>query len=275
MPTTIGILTKDGLIDASYAAETLAEAAQYEPEGIYTVASTFRQNYALLLDCHLDRMEESARLENIPLNLDRAALRSALRTLIERSDYENSRFRITVPRRNPDQFIITLEPFHGVSPEVKLNGVKVATVKISRRNPKSKTSDWMTKRAEAKASMLPDAYEGIIVNDAVELLEGFGSNFYAVWKGKLYTADDDMVLGGISRKIIFSVTPEILPIERTPIRLQNISVIDEAFLTSSSRGIIPIVQINAEIIGDGTVGTITQQLMHRYDAWVDEHIEPI
>ena len=262
-------------MDAPYTAESLPEAVQYEPEGVYTVASTFRQNYALLFESHLDRMEESARLENIPLNLDRIALRSALRTLIAQSGYENSRFRITVPRQNPDQLIITLEPFGGVPPEVKSNGVMVATVKITRRNPKSKTSDWMSKRAEAKASMPPDAYEGIIVNDADELLEGFGSNFYAVWNGKLYTADDDAVLGGISRKIVFSIAPELLSIERSPIRLQDILAIDEAFLTSSSRGIVPIVQINAEKISDGNVRTITQELMQRYDAWVDEHIQPI
>jgi branched-chain amino acid aminotransferase len=171
--------------------------------------------------------------------------------------------------------IITLEPFAGVPPEVKSKGVKVATVKIARRNPKSKTSDWMMKRAEAKALIPPDAYEGIIVNDNDELLEGFGSNFYAVWKGKVYTADDDVVLGGISRKIVFSIAPDVLPIEQMPIRLQDISVIDEAFVTSSSRGIVPIVQINDEIIGEGKVGAITHQLMHLYDAWVDEHIEPI
>jgi branched-chain amino acid aminotransferase len=275
MPTTIGILTKNGLIDAAYRAESLTEAVQYEPEGVYTVASTFRRHYALLLDSHLDRMEESARLENISLHVDRIALRLALRTLIDRSGYENSRFRITVPRQNPDQFIISLEPFAGVPVEVKSVGVKVATVKIARRNPKSKTSEWMTKRSDAKMSMPLDAYEGIIVNDADELLEGFGSNFYALWNGKLYTADDNTVLGGISRKIVFSIAPDIVPIEQFPIHVQDISAIDEAFLTSSSRGIIPIIKINAEQISDGGVGTITYQLMQRYDTWVDDHIELI
>lgn len=275
MPTTIGILTKDGLVEADYVADTLAQSTQYEPDGIYTVASTFRRNYALLLDAHLDRMEESAQLEKIPLNLDRDSLRLALRTLIERSGYENSRFRITVPRQNSEQLIITLEPFFGIPPNIKQDGVVVSTVKITRRNPKSKTSDWMTQREAAKASMPSNIYEGIIMNEVDELLEGFGSNFYAVFNGRLYTADDDAVLGGISRKIVFEIVPKLLPLQRSSVRLSNLPEVDEAFLTSSSRGIIPIIQINDVVIGDGKPGTITQQLIQLYDEWVNAHIEPI
>ncbi|PJF34267.1 MAG: hypothetical protein CUN49_16530, partial [Candidatus Thermofonsia Clade 1 bacterium] len=87
----------EGLREAPYRADSLAEAVPYEPEGVYTITRTFNRDHVLMLDEHLDRLEESARLEDIPIQLDRAALRTALRTLIDQSGYAESRFRITVP----------------------------------------------------------------------------------------------------------------------------------------------------------------------------------
>jgi branched-subunit amino acid aminotransferase/4-amino-4-deoxychorismate lyase len=52
-------------------------------------------------------------------------------------------------------------------------------------------------------------------------------------------------------------------------------IIDEAFLSSSSRGIVPIVQIDDVRIGDGMPGRLTAQLSMAYDRWVQANLEPI
>jgi branched-chain amino acid aminotransferase len=273
MPTTIGILTPTGLINADYTAETLSEAARFEPDGVYTVTRTYRRDHALLLDAHLDRLEESAHLESILLRLDRAALRAALRTLIARAGYPASRFRITVPRARPDSITLTLEPFHSVSPETRAKGVAVATVHIARHNPRTKTTDWMEQREAARAAM-PAAYEGILVNDAGELLEGFSSNFYAIRAGRLYTAGEG-VLSGIARKVVLMVAPEVLPVELRPVRPDEIPALDEAFVTSSSRGVVPVIRIDEQQVGDGKPGPLTQAISARYHAWEEAHLEPI
>jgi branched-chain amino acid aminotransferase len=274
MPTTIGILTPTGLIEADYTAPSLSEAAHHEPDGVYTLTRTYQKNYALLLDAHLDRMEESARVEGIALQLDRAALRAALRTLIEKAGYENARFRITVPRQQPDHLVITLEPFGGWSPELYEKGVKVMTVHMERHNPSSKTNDWVAQREAAAATLPPHIFQGILVNEAGELLEGFSTNFYAIRGGELYTAGEG-VLGGISRKIVLNVAPDILPVHLRPITLDEISTLTEAFVTSASRGIIPIVKIDDHIIGNGKPGLLTQQLSAAYLAWEEAHLAPI
>ncbi len=275
MPTTIGVLTPTGLFDADYTADSLREAAKFERQGVYTIASTFNRNRTLLLDAHLDRMEESARLEGISLQLDRHALRMALRALIDRSGYENSRFRITAPRDDPTRLILSLEPFAGVPPAVKTDGVYVATAAITRHNPRSKTNEWMARRETALKTLPPAAYEGIIVDDHQHLLEGFGSNFYAIQSDVLYTADESCVLNGISRKIALQMIRDILPLKLLPISARDIPTLNEAFLTSSSRGVIPIVQIDTYTIGTGRPGPLTQQIAKHYDAWVEAHLEPI
>lgn len=275
MPTTIGLLTPNGLEAVGYTAESLAEAATHEPEGVYSVARTFHHDQELMLDAHLDRMEESARIAEIPLQLDRAALRGALRELIAQAGYPEARFRITVPRQAPDHRIITLEPFEAIPAALRQKGVAVATVPIQREAPQAKLTEWMAQRAAAKQQHAPDAYECIIVDEQEALLEGFGSNFYAVVDGVLYTAPDDTVLNGIARRITLTIAPEVTPVKLAAVRLAQLPQLDETFLTSSSRGVIPITRINATVIGNGQPGPYTQQLANRYDAWVEAHLAPI
>ena len=73
MPVTIKRLTSQGLQNVAHRAGSLNAAAISEPrEGVYTVGKTYNISRTLLLDVHLDRLEESAHCENIS-----AAVRSA------------------------------------------------------------------------------------------------------------------------------------------------------------------------------------------------------
>jgi branched-subunit amino acid aminotransferase/4-amino-4-deoxychorismate lyase len=47
----------------------------------------------------------------------------------------------------------------------------------------------------------------------------------------------------------------------------------EAFLTSSSRGVVPIVQIDGKAVGEGRVGAWTKRLSLAYQAYVEERSE--
>jgi branched-subunit amino acid aminotransferase/4-amino-4-deoxychorismate lyase len=49
----------------------------------------------------------------------------------------------------------------------------------------------------------------------------------------------------------------------------------EAFLTSSSRGIVPIVRIDDITVGEGVPGAITQRLRKAYDEYVLRSAEKI
>jgi branched-chain amino acid aminotransferase len=270
----ISYLTPDGLIDAPYTANSFAEAAMKEPDGVYTVGRTFRRDQALMLDEHLTRLEESAELEGVPLKLDRARLRAGLRTLIERSGYAESRFRITIPRHDPSTLILSLEPFKPVPPEVLEHGARVITVRESRHNPAAKTTAWAVQRSSAVDAFPPGIYEGILVTDEDVLLEGTSSNFYAIVGGTLRTAGEG-VLGGIGRRVLMQVAPAILPVDLRPVKRAEIATFAEAFLTSAGRGVVPIVEIDGVLVGDGHPGASTRKLRDAYNEWADAHLEPI
>lgn len=269
---TTAILTPAGLQNTDYHATTLGDAQTHEPSGIYTVARTFQRGKALLFDAHLDRLEESARLENIPLQLDRPALRAALRTLISQTDYDDVRFRITVPKNQPDHLYLAVEQLVGVPQHLRENGVRVASSTLQRHNPTAKTTDWMQAR-----EIPDDFYEAVLVNAAGEILEGSSSNFYAIMNGVLRTADASLVLNGISRRTLLAAVEGFVPVEFRPVTIQDSiqEAVDEALLTSSSRGVVPIVEIDGRAIGDGQPGALTREIAARYDAWTDAHLEPI
>ena len=275
MSIPVDILTPDGqLKPAPFEADSLAEVAQQEPEGVYTVTRTYKRDQAVLLEAHFDRLEESAELVQIPFQFNRQAVRQSLRQMIHRTNFQDSRFRITLPREQPDQVLLAVEPLQIVSAELRRQGVRVATLPITRRNPRAKTNNWIAQRTQAQRSLAADVYECITVNDIGELIEGFSSNFYAIKDGCLYTAKRGM-LHGIARRIVLTIAEEVLPLNFAAIKRTEIPNLQEAFLTSSSRGILAIIAIDGHMVGQGEPGQITAELAARYDRWVEEHLEPI
>lgn len=276
MPTLIKLLSDQGLQDVDYQAESLADAAQYEPaDGIYTVANTFNRYDTLKLDAHFDRMEDSATRQGIQFELDRQRVRDALRQMIDTADFGDVRFRITVPRQQSQQFILTIEPFAPPSQDLITNGVRCITAPNSaRKDAAAKTTDWMHARKALSSIMPDDIYDTFLLDVEGNMLEGLGSNFYAVMDKTLYTAGDG-VLKGISQQIVFDVAGGIIPIAHTAAHVSQIPQFEEAFLTSSSRGIIPVVEIDGITIGNGNVGETTLALRDAYQQWMDVHLQAL
>ena len=228
-----------------------------------------------MLNVHLDRLEDSARLEGFAIDYDRQRLRRALRRMIEDSGYDNVRFRISAPGDRPGEMLLSIEPFQPPAPTVVRNGVRCNTsTDVARLNPASKASEWMHIRRQLAAARPPDVYETFIVAADDQILEGLSSNFYAIENGELRTAGAQ-ILAGISRQVVLETCATIIPLRlEAPLRA-DISRFSEAFLTSSSRGIIPVVEIDGIPIGDGSVGDITRQLRDAYEHWVADHLEAL
>mgnify|MGYP002412873953 CR=1 FL=1 len=107
--------------------------------------------------------------------------------------------------------------------------------------------------------------EVLLVNDAGNILEGLTSNFFAMDDHILKTADQD-VLFGITRSVVIELAKEMgIEIKFEPVKISEIEKISEAFITSSSRGILPISKIDGIKIGHETPGKITQVLMRKFE----------
>lgn len=276
MPAIIKCLSPGGLRDVDYQADSLAAAATFESRaGVYTVSNTLNRTRTLLIDAHLERLEDSARREGIPLQFDHQQLRAALRQMVIESGFGDVRFRISAPAAEPKELILSIEPYTPPADELIKRGVRCHTSsQLARENPAAKSSDWMHRRRSLESARPGGMYETFLLDAEGAILEGLGSNFYAIVGGELRTAGSG-VLAGISRRIVMAVCAGIVPLRQTASNLRDLPRFDEAFLSSSSRGIIPVVEIDGRAIGAGQPGEKTLQLRAAYQRWVAAHLEEL
>jgi branched-chain amino acid aminotransferase len=267
----------DNLERLNIDANTLDEATLKSAHGIYTVLRVYPDRRVLRLTRHWERMERSADLLDQPYRVGDEWLHTMLRRAIEageRLGISGPRVRVTVPFDAPDTALFTLEPFTPPSEHLYETGVAVGLVTATRESPRAKNSRFIEHRQQIEADKPSNCYEILLTTDEGVILEGLGSNFYAVLDGVLHTAEEG-VLPGIARGVLLDVASDVLPVVRTPVTVNDLPRLSEAMLTSASRGVVPIVRIADQTIGDGVPGPVSRVLRQYYDALVARELEPL
>jgi branched-subunit amino acid aminotransferase/4-amino-4-deoxychorismate lyase len=89
----------------------------------------------------------------------------------------------------------------------------------------------------------------------------------------LCTAQRDILPGVTRTMVIRAARGRGVEVRYRALRLDQLSAVKEAFITSSSRGIVPVIQIDEHVIGNGRVGEVTKMLMSAYEEYVIAHAE--
>ena len=135
-------------------------------------------------------------------------------------------------------------------------------------SPKTKASNKMNHflaEIEAKA-FNPDAY-AIMADFDGNITEGSGANFMFVSGGRIKVPDRRLVLSGEDMASVLELAANMqISADEGTYSTYDVNTADEAFLTTNSFGIMPIVSLNGLPIGTGKVGPVTRGLMR---AWVD------
>ncbi len=246
------------------------------PEGVYTTFRTYQKTKVLNLEAHLNRLEESAALLGRPLVLNRAVIRGALRSILQESYFSENRVRMSADLNDqPGDLYIVVEELRPPAPEEYQNGARAGIYQMQRENPKAKSTDFIARSAEVKAKIDGRLNEIIMIGEDGRMLEGLSSNFFAVSRGAVWTADQE-VLSGMTRELILQLLQEAgIPVHMQGFFWGNIDQADEAFITSASRGVLPIVEIDHRTIGSGRPGPLTVQLMRDFEQRVAEMAEPV
>lgn len=251
--------------------ERLTDLAAAHP-GVYTVTRTYHHDMVLAFRRHLVRLDESAQLSGIDVDLKHRWLRATVKHCIDETGFDDTRFCLSVSTKG--SCYLALEPFRPVPEALQRDGVTVYTVRARRRTPRAKSTAWIGIRRELRRALPAGAYEGILLGPDKALLEGMRSNFYAVSGGVLRTAGEG-VLGGTARAALLEIAPEVVSVRLEPVTLADLPHLAEAMLSSSSRGVVPITHIDDQLVNGGQPGPITQTLATRYNAWTEAHLEPL
>ncbi len=249
----------------------LLEASLHLPEGAYTTLRTYGGRGVVRLAQHVARLNETAALLGRAQGLSEAETRSALAFGLAATAFAESRVRLTWAA--PDLYV-TVEPFDALPDRLYEEGVRCATLDVRRENPHAKDTRFIATAFAAQRGLPAGVHEGLLVAEDGAILEGLSSNFFAVRNGELRT-EETRVLAGVTRSLVLEVAQGLLPVQQRAVTRDEVDRVSEAFITSVSRGLLPVVAIDTSAIGDGRPGPKTGALRRRFDALVAREVQPV
>jgi len=240
---------------------SLRDAGCTLPDGAYTTLRTFRGDRVVSLDRHVSRLTSSAARLGSTGDIALPDLAAALASALAASGHPESRVRITFA---PPRLFASIERFAPVPEALRWSGVACATLPLSRADATCKDTRFAVVAHAAAAALPAGAHEGLLTAPDGSILEGLSSNFFALVRGTLHT-EDRRALPGLTRSLLLSLAREQLPVVERPVRIGQLPLVAESFLTSSSRGVLPVVRVDGVVIGSGRPGPVTRRLSERLD----------
>lgn len=254
--------------------KTIQETSAFTPKGAYTTFRTYNRTGVLRLTKHMDRLEETARLAGYNITLDRPQLIRFLANSVTGSGPAEKRIRVTVDlEKIVGALYIAMEPLSTPAPEFYRSGIVCRTTEAHRENPKAKLSSFLEKAAEIRSQEKEHADEILMYDSFENLLEGLSSNFYGVRGNVIYTAEEG-VLSGTTRDFILRLAAELeIPVIFQPVSRKDIPLLDEAFISSTSRSVLPIREIDGIRMNQSVPGPVTRRLMDQFSKKIESGIE--
>ena len=179
------------------------------------------------------------------------------------------------------RLVVIVFPLGPPTPEMFDKGVSVAIVSVARNSPRAidpavKSGNYLNNvLALGEARRRSGAYEAILCAGDGSIAEGSTSNVFAVIGGEVRTPPPEVgILDGITRAKVIALCKENgVPFAERRLSPEELRNAEEAFLTSATRGVLPIARIDERPVGAGVPGPVTRQLMALYDALARRGVE--
>ena len=246
------------------------------PSGLYTTFRTYAERTRVIgLRAHLDRLYRPAKDRAVRVVVNQTTLRQKLADLLKPLVLYEARVRLILDlSKERGEIYVLLQPLRELPAEVRQKGVRVELARVTRDKPSLKQTTFISQSALERTRIQGNLFEILLTHNG-RIFEGMTSNFFYVQNGMLQTAGRG-ALAGVTRQIVIEIAKETkIPVRYKALPVREIPEIDEAFITSSSRGVVPVVRIDDHWVKNGTVGEITTKLMDLYEQKVLEIAEPI
>ena len=251
------------------------------PDGVYTAFRTFPGARVLCLDEHLARTQRSMDALGWGWGLDQPLVRRALAAALASWPKACAKVRIHVLERQVTvqqvsaRIFVLLTPLVEVPRQFVEEGVGLGLApELQRLRPRIKTTDFMRIRRPHPLERQWE-YDHLLTDHEGQILEGTSSNFYAVRGGTILTRSEG-VLEGITRGFLALLAKDLgLAFEWRGLGVDELGSLDEAFISSSTRGVVPVVRVGQTPIGTGKPGPITRRLMEAYALAARDRARPL
>ncbi len=277
------------IADGASAAISVFDHGFLYGEGVYETIRTYNGE-PFLFDRHMQRLRASAAmiLLDVPLS-DAEYLKRSVETMtaaglgtLADGVVAEAYIRILHTRGIGDlsydpaatptpSVVVIVKPLPVPADEQFRNGVKVCMVDIIRNHPRSvspliKSNNLLNNALCMQEALRKGGVEGVFRNYRGELSECSQSNLFMISGGVVRTPPLDAgLLAGITRGFVFELGAALgIPVEEAVLRDHDLFSADEAFFTSTTKELMPIVQVDDRIIGTGRPGDITHRLLAEF-----------
>jgi branched-chain amino acid aminotransferase len=255
-------------------------------EGVYETLRTYNGE-PFLFDRHMRRLRRSAGMLSLPIPLaDEDILRRFQATMaaagLTGGSGRESYIRLLVTRGAGDlsydpavcpepSVVIIVKRQVDPPPEAYAGGVAVVVASTVRNHPGSvnpliKSNNLINNALAAQEALKRGVFEAVMRNYRGELAECTTSNLFVVSRGAALTPPlDSGLLPGITREFLFEIGADRgIPVREAVLRDADLFSADEAFLTSTTRELVPIVRVDDRTIGTGVPGPVTTALLEAF-----------
>ncbi|GAA0791362.1 D-amino acid aminotransferase [Marinobacterium sediminicola] len=241
-------------------------------DSVYEVIPYYR-GVGFRLQQHLDRLAYSLRAVRIQADEDWAAI---LDELVRRNGGGNLSVYLQVSRGSAGYRTHTYDDsmrptvFACTSPirDIYSDGAEqiqgynvIVTADLRWRRCDIKSTGLLPNILVLQQAREAGADEALLVRDGL-LSEGTSSNLFVVKQGVIYTPKrSSEILGGTTRELILELASEAgIPYQEVDIRPEELATADEVWISSSTRGVMPVLTIDGEPVADGQKGPLWHRM---------------
>ncbi len=223
---------------------------------------------------HIQRLQNSAALLHIHCRWTIRELKEIVDETLKRNSFEESNVRLLITGGDSSDSITPLDKSRlivmvtQVTPypeEWYRDGVKIITSDVTRYVPGAKSTNYIKAIVALRRAGETGAVESIYVNEEGQLLEGTTSNLFMVVEDELITPAEQ-ILPGITRHVVLKLARDTVNPKTRAITRDDLNRCSEAFLTSSTKEIVPVVQIDDTVISERP-GPVTAQMMELFQRY--------
>ncbi|KAG2433280.1 hypothetical protein HXX76_008347 [Chlamydomonas incerta] len=293
-----GVTERFELVWRPHARVSVLDAGYVLGDGVWE-GIRLHNGVLLLAEEHLERLAEGAKAIDMDLGLggpgaglaeQLGALQQLLYDTVDANGMTSGvhiRLMVTrglkpTPYQNPNTTIgkptiVIVPEYKEASPVPRERGIRLFTVHVRRGAPDVQDPGWNShSKLNCIAACIQANKAG--VDEALMLdPQGFvatcnSTNFFIVRKGEVWAPSPRHQLRGITRARVLTLCQQHgIPCRETDFYLTQVYSAEEAFVTGTFAGVIPVVEVDGRVIGSGRRGPVAERLQKLYAAFVDEY----
>jgi branched-chain amino acid aminotransferase len=230
----------------------------------------------LFLEDHEARLRLTASLSDVSEDLIPPSLAAQVKQVIAVNQLETGNMKIVV-HDHPTEgcatvFLIYITEHQYPTTAQFEQGVPVALFEGIRTNPNAKVMDVVLRNKTNLVKSEQEVYETLLVDKDNCITEGSRSNVFFVKGKQLITPPLEDVLPGVTRKHIIELCHRNgIPLSEEKVPIDAISLMDGAFISGTSRKVLPVRSINGHHYSVGL--PLIRQLQQLFQQEVDAYVE--